>query len=56
MEVLNLGTPRCLPHPMRVIEASSLKRRWRNGTTHVVFQPLELIEKLATLQHTTVIF
>jgi len=26
-----------------------LKRRWRNGTTHVVFEPLELIEKLAAL-------
>jgi hypothetical protein len=26
-----------------------LKRRWRNGTTHVVFQPLELVEKLAAI-------
>ncbi len=26
-----------------------LKRRWRNGTTHVIFEPLELIEKLAAL-------
>ena len=26
-----------------------LKRPWRNGTTHVVFEPLELIEKLAAL-------
>jgi hypothetical protein len=26
-----------------------LKRHWRNGTTHVVFEPLELIEKLAAL-------
>src|ERR1043166_5376549 len=24
-----------------------LKRRWRNGTTHVIFEPLELVEKLA---------
>ena len=24
-----------------------LKRRWRDGTTHVIFEPLELIEKLA---------
>jgi hypothetical protein len=26
-----------------------LKRRWRDGTTHVVFEPLELLEKLAAL-------
>ena len=26
-----------------------LKRRWRNGTTHVIFEPLELVEKLAAL-------
>jgi hypothetical protein len=26
-----------------------LKQRWRDGTTHVVFEPLELIEKLAAL-------
>ncbi len=26
-----------------------LKRRWRDGTTHVVFQPLELVEKLAAI-------
>jgi hypothetical protein len=26
-----------------------LKRRWRNGTTHVIFEPLVLIEKLAAL-------
>ena len=26
-----------------------LKRAWRNGTTHVVFQPQELIEKLSAL-------
>ncbi len=26
-----------------------LKRRWRDGTTHVVFQPLELVEKLAAV-------
>jgi hypothetical protein len=26
-----------------------LKRRWRHGTTHVVFQPLELVEKLAAI-------
>jgi hypothetical protein len=26
-----------------------LKRRWRDGTTHVIFEPLELIEKLAAL-------
>ena len=25
------------------------KRRWRNGTTHVIFEPLELVEKLAAL-------
>jgi hypothetical protein len=26
-----------------------LKRRWRDGTTHAIFEPLELIEKLAAL-------
>jgi hypothetical protein len=26
-----------------------LKRAWRNGTTHVVFQPQELLEKLSAL-------
>jgi hypothetical protein len=26
-----------------------LKRKWRDGTTHVVFQPLELLEKLAAI-------
>jgi hypothetical protein len=26
-----------------------LKRKWRDGTTHVVFQPLELVEKLAAI-------
>jgi hypothetical protein len=26
-----------------------LKRRWRDGTTHVVFEPMELLEKLAAL-------
>jgi hypothetical protein len=26
-----------------------LKRRWRDGTTHVIFEPLEFIEKLAAL-------
>jgi hypothetical protein len=26
-----------------------LKRRWRDGTTHVTFEPLELIEKLVAL-------
>ena len=26
-----------------------LKRGWRDGTTHVIFQPLELLEKLAAL-------
>src|SRR5437867_13177460 len=26
-----------------------LKRRWRNGTTHVIFEPLELIEKFPAL-------
>jgi hypothetical protein len=26
-----------------------LKRRWRDGTTHVIFEPLELIERLAAL-------
>jgi hypothetical protein len=26
-----------------------LKRRWRDGTTHVVFEPIELVEKLAAL-------
>ena len=26
-----------------------LKRRWRDGTTHMIFEPLELIEKLAAL-------
>jgi hypothetical protein len=26
-----------------------LKRPWRDGTTHVIFQPLELLEKLAAL-------
>ncbi|MBZ5495078.1 MAG: transposase [Acidobacteriia bacterium] len=26
-----------------------LKRRWRDGTTHVIFEPLELLRKLAAL-------
>jgi hypothetical protein len=26
-----------------------LRRRWRDGTTHVIFEPLELVEKLAAL-------
>lgn len=26
-----------------------LKRKWRDGTTHVVFEPLELLEKLAAI-------
>lgn len=26
-----------------------LKHRWRDGTTHVVFEPQELVEKLAAL-------
>jgi hypothetical protein len=26
-----------------------LKRRWRDGTTHVLFEPLELVEKLVAL-------
>jgi hypothetical protein len=26
-----------------------LKRRWRDGTSHVIFEPLELVEKLAAL-------
>jgi hypothetical protein len=26
-----------------------LKRRWREGTTHMIFEPLELVEKLAAL-------
>jgi len=26
-----------------------LKRRWRDGTTHVIYEPLELIERLAAL-------
>jgi hypothetical protein len=26
-----------------------LKKRWRDGTTHVIFEPLELMEKLAVL-------
>ena len=26
-----------------------LKRRWRDGTSHVIFSPLELVEKLAAL-------
>jgi putative transposase/transposase-like zinc-binding protein len=26
-----------------------LKRRWRDGTTHVIFEPLEMMEKLAAL-------
>ncbi|MCI0410116.1 MAG: transposase, partial [Acidobacteria bacterium] len=29
--------------------AYRLKRRWRDGTTHVIFEPLELLEKLAAL-------
>ncbi len=28
-----------------------LKRRWRDGTTHVIYEPLELIERLAALVH-----
>jgi len=26
-----------------------LKKRWRGGTSHVIFTPLELVEKLAAL-------
>jgi len=26
-----------------------LKRKWRDGTTHVVFEPIELVEKLASI-------
>jgi hypothetical protein len=26
-----------------------LKRRWRDGTTHMIFEPLKLVEKLAAL-------
>lgn len=26
-----------------------LKRRWRDGTSHMIFEPLELVEKLAAL-------
>ena len=26
-----------------------LKRRWRDGTTHVIYEPLDLVEKLAAL-------
>jgi hypothetical protein len=26
-----------------------LKRRWRDGTTHMIFEPLEPVEKLAAL-------
>ncbi len=26
-----------------------LKRRWRDGTSHVIFEPIELVEKLAAL-------
>ena len=25
-----------------------LKQRWRDGTTHVLFEPLELVEKVAS--------
>jgi len=25
-----------------------LKRRWRDGTTHTIFEPLELVEKVAS--------
>jgi hypothetical protein len=26
-----------------------LKQRWRDGTTHVIYEPLELVERLAAL-------
>lgn len=26
-----------------------LKRRWRDGTTHMIFEPIELVERLAAL-------
>jgi hypothetical protein len=26
-----------------------LRRAWRNGTTHLLFEPLEFLEKLAAL-------
>lgn len=26
-----------------------LKRRWRDGTSHVIYEPLEMVEKLAAL-------
>jgi hypothetical protein len=28
-----------------------LERRWRDGTTHVIYEPLELMERLAALVH-----
>ena len=28
-----------------------LKRRWRDGTTHLIYEPLELMERLAALVH-----
>jgi hypothetical protein len=28
-----------------------LKRRWRDGTSHVIYEPLELMERLAALVH-----
>ena len=28
-----------------------LKRRWRDGTTHVIYEPLELMERIAALAH-----
>ena len=28
-----------------------LKRRWRDGTTHVIYEPLELMARLAALVH-----
>ncbi len=28
-----------------------LKRRWRDGTTHVIYEPLKLMERLAALVH-----
>ena len=51
----SVGSPRVAARGERVSVLEDgrplyrLKSRWRDGTTHLVFEPLELIEKLAAL-------
>jgi hypothetical protein len=38
-----------MPHKGDFVIKARLKTPWRNGTMHVIFEPLELLEKLAAL-------